>query len=129
MNEDRYVAAIEVSSSKVIAAVGKMHSDGRLDILSTEQERGVETVKYGIIQNLEETAMRIRRVLERLQSKAVVAPRVITGLYVGLSGRSMRSIRTEVELNLPDDTEITDDVLGCQTDEEIRDLLKRIKGL
>ena len=80
MNEDRYVAAIEVSSSKVIAAVGKMHSDGRLDILSTEQERGVETVKYGIIQNLEETAMRIRRVLERLQSKAVVAPRVITGL-------------------------------------------------
>ncbi|MGM9816637.1 MAG: cell division protein FtsA [Lepagella sp.] len=111
MNEDRYVAAIEVSSSKVIAAVGKMHSDGRLDILSTEQERGVETVKYGIIQNLEETAMRIRRVLERLQSKAVVAPRVITGVYVGLSGRSMRSIRTEVELNLPDDTEITDEII------------------
>ena len=27
------------------------------------------------------------------------------------------------------DTEITDDVLGCQTDEEIRDLLKRIKEL
>ena len=117
MNEDRYVAAIEVSSSKVIAAVGKMHSDGRLDILSTEQERGVETVKYGIIQNLEETAMRIRRVLERLQSKAVVAPRVITGLYVGLSGRSMRSIRTEVELNLPDDTEITDEIIGKLRDQ------------
>ena len=33
------------------------------------------------------------------------------------------------EWNLTYDTEITDDVLGCQTDEEIRDLLKRIKEL
>ena len=33
------------------------------------------------------------------------------------------------EWNLIYDTEITDDVLGCQTDEETRDLLKRIKEL
>ena len=33
------------------------------------------------------------------------------------------------EWNLTYDTEITDDVIGCQTDEEIRDLLKRIKEL
>ena len=33
------------------------------------------------------------------------------------------------EWNLTYGTEITDDVLGCQTDEEIRDLLKRIKEL
>ena len=33
------------------------------------------------------------------------------------------------EWNLTYGTEITDDVLGCRTDEEIRDLLKRIKEL
>lgn len=111
MNEARYVAAMEISSSKIIAAVGKMHPDGSLDVIATEQERGVESVRYGIIQNLEETSMRINRVLDRLQLKPAVAPREITGVYVGLSGRSLRSIRTEVDLNLADDTEITDDIL------------------
>ena len=33
------------------------------------------------------------------------------------------------EWNLTYDTEITDDVLGWRTDEEIRDLLKKIKEL
>ena len=111
MNQDRYVAAIEISSSKIVAAVGKMHDDGSLDIIATEQERGVESVRYGIIQNLEETSMRINRVLDRLQLKPAVSPREITGVYVGLSGRSLRSIRTEVELTLADETEINDDIL------------------
>lgn len=111
MNEDRYVAAIEISSSKIVAAVGKMHPDGRLDIIATDQERGVESVRYGILQNLEETSMRMNRVIDRLQRKPVVSPRVITGLYVGLSGRSLRSITTEVEINLPDETEINDEIL------------------
>lgn len=111
MNDDRYVAAMEISSSKIIAAVGKYHSDGSLDIIATEQERGVESVRYGIIQNLEETSMRINRVLDRIQMKPAVAPREITGVYVGLSGRSLRSIRTEVDLSLADDTEITEDIL------------------
>lgn len=112
MDEDRYVAAIEISSSKIVAVVGKMHPDRSLDIIASEQERGVESVRYGIIQNLEETSMRINRVIDRLQKKPAVSPREITGLYVGLSGRSLRSIRTEAELNLADDTEISDDILA-----------------
>lgn len=111
MYEDRYVAAIEISSSKIVAAVGKMHGDGRLDIIASDQERGTESVRYGIIQNLEETSMRINRVLDRLQVKPAVSPREITGVYVGLSGRSLRSIRTEAELNLADETEINESIL------------------
>lgn len=111
MNEDRYVAAIEISSSKIIAAVGKMHANGQLDIIATEQEKGVESVRYGVVQNLEDTSMRINRVIERLERKPTVSPREITGLYVGLSGLSLRSITTEVEISLPDDTEINDDIL------------------
>ncbi len=111
MNDDRYVAAIEISSSKIVAVVGKTYPDGHLDIIASEQERGVEGVKYGIIQNLEETSMRIARIIDRLERKPAVAPRRITGVFVGLSGRSVRSISTEVHLNLPDDTEITDEIL------------------
>lgn len=119
MNDTRYVAAIEISSSKIVAAVGKMHPDGRLDVIATDQEKGVESVRYGIIQNLEETSMRINRVLDRIERKPAVSPRVISGLYVGLSGRSLRSITTEVEMHLPDETEINDDILRRLRDQAL----------
>lgn len=111
MTEDRYVAAIEISSSKIVAVVGKFRPDGELDILATEQEKGVDSVRYGVIKNLEETALRIQRILSRLEQKPMIAPRKITGLYVGLSGQSLRSIPTRVSMNLPEDTEITGEIL------------------
>ncbi len=110
-NAERYVAAIEICSSKIIAAVGKPREDGRLDIIATDQERCVEGVRYGIIQNLEETSMRVARILERIERKPSVTPRVIDGVFVGLSGRSLRSICTEVKINLPDETEVNEEVL------------------
>lgn len=111
MNEDKYVAAIEVSSSKIIAAVGKIHPDGMLDIIASEQERNVESVRYGIIKNLDQTSVRINRIIEMLERKADIAPREITSIYVGLSGQSVRSISTDVRINLPEDTEITREIV------------------
>ncbi len=40
MTEDRYVAAIEISSSKIVAVVGKVRPDGQLCIIASEQEKG-----------------------------------------------------------------------------------------
>lgn len=112
MNQDRYVAAIEISSSKIIAAVGTIDAGGKLNILAVEQDTGVEGVRYGVIQNLEDTSLRIQRLIEKLQRRPQITPREITGLFVGLSGRSIRSITTEVHKNLPDDTEITDAIIA-----------------
>lgn len=110
-SDDRYVAALEISSSKIIAAVGKMRPGGQLDILASEQEKGLESVRYGVIRNLEEAASRIQRIISKLERKPSVAPRKITSLFVGLSGLSLRSIPTNVTINLPDDTEITEDII------------------
>ncbi len=112
MNEEKYVAAIEISSSKIIAVLGKMRPGGQLDIIASEQEKGGDSVRYGVIQNLEETSMRINRILNLLERKPAVSPRKISGMFVGLSGRSLRSIPTKVSINLPEDTEITDEILS-----------------
>lgn len=117
MNSERYIAAIEISSSKILAVVARAHNDGVLDIIAVEQERGLESVKYGIIQNLEETATRIARIIEKLERHPAMASRKITSVFVGLSGLSLRSITTEVSLSLPEETEITDEIierLRCQ---------------
>ncbi len=109
MATDRYIAALEISSSKVIGAVGAVGKSGQLEILAIEQEKSIDSVRYGQIQNIEETYNNISYVLERLERR--MAPREITGVYVGISGRSLRSIRKDVALNLPDDTDITEAIL------------------
>lgn len=112
MADEKYVAAIEISSSKVLAVVGKYNCmTGELDVIAAEQEKGLESVKYGLIRNVEEVWMRIARLIQRLESKPAVAPRKITGVFVGLSGVSLRSIAVPVSINLGDDIEITDEIL------------------
>lgn len=107
MDNERYVAAIETGSSKIIAAIGR--TDGtQLEIIAAEQAAGPETVRFGIIQNAEEAATRIQAILDRLEARAEVSPRKIKRLYVGIAGRSMRSLCRETSLSLPDEaSEVT----------------------
>ena len=109
--EERYVAAIEISSSKIIGAVGRVLPSGQINIIAVEQEKCLESVRYGIIQNLEETALRVARIIEKIERSPSIAPKKIRSVFVGLSGRSLHSIPTTVKINLPDDTEVTDSII------------------
>lgn len=111
MNKDKYIAALEISSSKVIGAVGIAGKSGQLEIIAADQQKSTDSVRYGQIQNTEETFRLTNFVLERLERRPNIAPREITGVYVGLSGRSMRSIPIDVSLSLPDDTEISEAII------------------
>lgn len=113
MDNERYVAAIEIGSSKIIAAIGR--TDGtQLDIVATEQATGPETVRFGIIQNAEEASTRILSILDRLEERAEIAPRKIRRLFVGIAGRSMRSLCRETSLSLPDEaSEVTAEDLAA----------------
>lgn len=117
---DRYIVAVEISSSKIIASVGVTSGEGRLNVIAVEQESGVEAVRYGIIQNLEETSLKLGRLISRLEQNPKIAPRKIKGVFVGLSGRSLKSIPAEVVRNLPDDTEISSDIIDSLKDEAMR---------
>lgn len=102
MDNERYVAAIEISSSKIIAAVGR--TDGTsLNIIAVEQIKGLETVRFGIIQNAEEAASRIITILDRLEARPEIYPRKISRVFLGIAGRSMRSISKEVHMHLADE--------------------------
>lgn len=111
MAKEKYIAALEISSSKVIGAVGIAGKSGQLEILAIEQEKSTDSVRYGQIQNIEETYNLSNYVLERLERRPDIAPREITGVYVGLSGRSLRSIPVDVSLSLPDDTDISEAIV------------------
>ena len=118
MNE-KYTVAVEIGSSKIIAAIGKSRGDGMLQVVAVEQETDVDAIRYGIIQNLEDTYSCLSRLFGRLEQRSGIAPRKIKGVVVGLAGRSLRNIPTEVNLNLPEDTEITDDMLARLQDQAL----------
>ena len=111
MKEEKYVAALEISSSKIIGAVGTMSTDGTLRVIAIEQEDSRNAVRYGIIQNPEEVSLRVGRIIDRLNTHPAVAPHKIKSIYVGLAGRSMRSVASDVKLMFPEETEITEDML------------------
>lgn len=102
----------------MIAAVGKTKGDGNLDIIAIEQEQTPEgVVRYGIIQNLEETYTSVSKLFGRLEQRQNIRPRKIKSVIVGLGGRSMKTITKEVSMNLSEDTEIDDEIL-----ERLKDL-------
>ena len=111
MKEETYVAALEISSSKILGAVGKMMDDGTLRVVAIAEEESKDAVRYGIIQNPEEVALRVGRLVERLNASPAVAPRKIKGVFVGLAGRSMHSVPSKVELIFPEEMEITEEML------------------
>lgn len=116
MNGDRYIAALEIGSSKVSGAVGcvRAANPDRLEILAVETEHATDSVSHGLIQNVEEVGNRVSRIVNKLEQRinTYQGKRKIKQLYVGMGGRSLRNIKVEISRNLPDDTEITESILS-----------------
>ena len=116
MNEDRYIAAIEIGSSKICGAIGRVRASApdRLEVMAVETEYATESVRYGLIQNVENVGNRVSRIVSKLEQRlgGSLSNSKIRQLYVGMSGRSLRNIKVEISRNLPDDTEITEAILS-----------------
>lgn len=109
-DSDRYIVALEIGSSKVRAAIGIVDNLGIVDVVAVEEDKIIDKVRYGCIQNVE-VAATASNVLERLQANPAMHPREITGVYVALGGRSLVSSTAEVSITLPDESEITEPVV------------------
>lgn len=110
-DQDSYIVAFEIGSSKIRGAVGIVDRSGVVDVVATEEEKLIDKVRYGCIENTE-VSNALLRVVERLEAYPRVAPRTITGAYVALGGRSLMSRRETVEINLPNETEITRPIIN-----------------
>ena len=110
-NNGRYIVAFEIGSSKIRGAVGVVDNSGVVDVIAVEEEKLTDRVRYGCIQNVD-VANAIDTVVERLQAYPAVEPRTITGVYVGLGGRSLTSTMVDVSMQLPVETEITEPIIN-----------------
>ncbi|MDD2961699.1 MAG: cell division protein FtsA [Muribaculaceae bacterium] len=117
MEKEQYIAALEIGSSKIVGAVAIKNANGTVELVAMEEEKLVDCIRYGCIQNIEETNTRVNRIIRKLENQ--VSPRKIKSVFVGVEGRSLRSITGSTEMQLPNDTQITDQHIE-QLKKEIR---------
>lgn len=88
-SRNNIIAAIDIGTTKIVAIMGEVDSDGKLRITGMEKtvSRGV---KRGVIHSIEDTIGAIREVVERLVEKT---NKDISKVYVGIAGQHIRSIK------------------------------------
>jgi cell division protein ftsA len=107
--EEKNIVAIEIGSSKVKGAVGRIDDRGVLTVQAVEEEPLYDWVRYGVVSNVEEVSTITARILRKLENR--LAPRKIKSVYLSIGGRSLCSMSRDVERQLPDEMEVTDMLL------------------
>src|SRR5690606_18682537 len=86
----KMIVGLDIGTSKVVALVGEVREDGRLEIvgIGSHPSRGL---KEGVVVNIESTVQSIQRAIEEAQQMAGC---YIHSAYVGLAGSHIRSLNS-----------------------------------
>ena len=108
MEKNQYIVALEIGSSKIVGAIAEKTSAGYLSVKHLQEERHLNSVRYGIVQNVENIKSSVNRILKNLEG--MVDGR-ITQVYMGVSGRSLHSIVSEVNRSVDSTEPITKELI------------------
>ncbi len=92
---DEYVAAIDLGTTKVVALVGKKTKSGKLHILSHSKTPS-KGIKRGVVLNIEETVAAIQETIEEVQLQSGI---IFNEVFVGIAGQHIKSIRNRGYIN------------------------------
>lgn len=93
--EKDIIIAVELASTAIRAIAGKREPDGSMQVLAFAQEESPNTIRKGIIDNIDKTTQALSRVVAKLSDKLGVK---VNSIYVGLGGQSLRSVHNRVLL-------------------------------
>ena len=94
--QNEYVAAIDLGTTKVVTIIGKKNPNGKLQIVSHSKTQSTG-IKRGMVLNIEETVASIQRTVEDVQMKSGI---IFNDVYVGIAGQHIRSVKNRGSINL-----------------------------
>lgn len=109
MEKNQYIVALEIGSSKIVGAIAEKTPAGYLNVKHLLEEKHINSVRYGIVQNVENIKTSVSRILRQLES--MVDGR-ISKVYMGVSGRSLHSVGNEVSRSIGTSEAITRDLIN-----------------
>ena len=108
-NKDSIVVGIELGSSKITAAAGKM-KEGTMQVIAYAEERATDCIRRGVVYNIEKTTQCIKNVIAKLET---TLKQQVTQVYIGVDGQSVQSVVNVIkrDMQIPtciNQTHITD---------------------
>jgi cell division protein FtsA len=112
--KDQLVAAIDIGTTKIVALVGRINENNRLEVLGMSKTVS-KGVKRGVVLNIEETVNAIETTVTEAQKISGIK---FKDVFVGIAGQHIKSIRTRGYINRDSyEDEITrDDISKLVTD-------------
>ena len=100
------IVGLDIGTSKVVAIVGEMKSDGELEIIGigSHPSRGL---KKGVVVNIESTVQSIQRAVEEAE---LMAGCEIHSVYAGIAGSHVRSLNSHGIVAIKDKEVVQGDV-------------------
>jgi cell division protein FtsA len=105
-SSNNLIVGLDIGTSKVVAIVGEITSEGGIDIIGigTQPSRGL---KKGVVVNIESTVQSIQRAVEEAE---LMAGCQIRSVYAGIAGSHVRSINSHGIVAIKDKEVTTADV-------------------
>jgi len=104
--ENNLIVGLDIGTSKVVAIVGEVTSEGEIEIIGigTQPSRGL---KKGVVVNIESTVQSIQRAVEEAE---LMAGCQIRSVFAGIAGSHIRSINSNGVVAIKDKEVTTADV-------------------
>lgn len=109
-----FIAAIELSSSKISGIAGKKNSDGSIQVLAYAREYASPFIHKGGIYNIDKAAQALTSIINKLEGQLNNS---IAKVYVGIGGQSLRTVRNAVSRTLEEESIISQELVDEICDE------------
>jgi cell division protein FtsA len=111
MAHENYIVAIDLGTSHLVGMVGKKSAEGTLSILADEIEVSASCIRRGCVYNVEDTALKINRLIAKLQNKlsSKLPDFKIEKVYIGVGGQSLHAIKHKEVIIINTDAVVTDE--------------------
>ena len=111
-----FIAAIELSSSKISGIAGKKSSDGSIQVLAYAREDASPFIHKGAIYNIDKAAQALTSIINKLEGQLNNS---IAKVYVGIGGQSLRTVRNAVSRTLEEEGIISQELIDSICDENL----------
>jgi cell division protein FtsA len=111
-----FIAAIELTSSRIAGIAGRTNADGSLYVQAYAAEDASSCVRKGIVFNIDETAQALTTIINRLEAQLEQS---IAKVYVGIGGLSMHTSLHKIERDVEKEGIITPELVDAICDENL----------
>ena len=111
-----FIAAVELSSTRISGIAGKKNEDGTLQVLAYAQEEATSFIRKGLVYNIDKTCQALVEIIKNLEE---TLDSKIAKVYVGISGQSVHTIKSVINRSLGKTEIISQNLVDSISDENI----------